>query len=84
MSGARIRIDIGRAIARLEHDRTEHPVSVRYHGRDYSARVCFALVNDQVPYGIGDCSDEAFAAIVAAIEHVGREQLRAQLQEARS
>lgn len=84
MSGARIRVTIGKTVARYDHDRTEHPVTVRYQGRDHSARVCFAIVNDQVPYGVGECSAEAFDAIVRALEHVGRGQLRGLLQEARS
>ncbi len=85
MSGARIRVQIGRARARPdEYGRTWHPVTVRYRGRDCSADVWFAIVNDQVPYSLGECSDEAFEAIVGALEHVGRTRLRAQLQEARS
>lgn len=84
MSGARIRVQIGRTVARHEHDRTEHPVTVRYQGREHSARVVFAIVNDQVPYGLGECTEEAFVAIVGALEHVGRARLRELLQEARS
>lgn len=84
MSGARIRVDIGRAIDRPDdHGRTVHPVDVRYHGRNYSAEVAFAIVNDEVPFGVSECSDEAFAAICAALVHVGKPQLREQLQAAR-
>lgn len=56
-----------------EHGRTEHPVSVRYQGADYSARVTFAIVNARPVWGIGDCSDQAFAALNAALESRGRD-----------
>jgi hypothetical protein len=65
---SRTKVEISAAIGEPdEHGRTEHPVSVRYRGADYSARVTFAVVNGKPVWGIGECSDQAFDAINAAL-----------------
>lgn len=65
---SRTKVVIGATLRTGDFDRTTHPVTVRYQGADHSARVTFALVNKEVPFGVGECSDEAFAAIVAALD----------------
>lgn len=58
-----------------DHGRAEHPVSVRYQGADFSARVIFHVVNGKAVWGIGECSDQAFASINAVLARRGERDL---------
>lgn len=73
---SRTRIDIGAPIAAADElGRTWRPVSVRYQGADYGARVQFHVVSGRAVWAFGECSDQAFEAINAALASKGEKAI---------
>lgn len=82
MSGARINISLSKSTSEVdEGGNAWHQVTVQRGTKTVTVQAQFCIVNDTVPFALGDASDSDFAFVVDALTRKGDKKLIEMLKE---